>query len=83
MKIKVGQKVRIGKSAKCIEALENVYLDREFVTPVLGRTAKVIEILSFSNAPAVHLKFRSAKPIPPGSIKHRSIYWPVSVLRKP
>lgn len=79
--VKIGQRVRIGKSAKCIEALDNYYLDKEIVKPVLGRIARVIEITEFNNEPAVHLKFRATKAIPPGNIKAPDIYWPVSVLR--
>lgn len=82
MKIKVGQKVRIGKSAKCIKALENFYIDIE-AKPVLGRIATVREITTFEGMPAVHLNFRNKHRNEPGHITNPTIYWPVSVLRKP
>lgn len=80
--IKVGQKVRIGKSAKCILALENFYLEREVTKPVLGRVAKVIKITEFREEPAVHLKFRTSKPIESGDIRSEFTFFPVSVLRR-
>ena len=83
MKVKVGQKIRIGKSAKCIKAFENYYLDREGVKPVLGRIATVIALTHFNSEPAVHLKFRSKFANQPGDIRSPDIYWPVSGLRKP
>lgn len=79
MKIKVGQKIRIGKSAKCINALVNFHLSQEDLHPVLGRVAFVKELTTYETAPAVHLNF----PGRPTGIRDPNIYFPVSVLRKP
>ncbi len=79
MKVKVGQKIRIGKSAKCVKALENFHLDREDLPPVLGRVAFVREITTYDSLPAVHLNF----PGKAAGIRIPDIFFPVSVLRKP
>lgn len=84
MKIKVGQKVRIGKSAKCIEALESFDLTKHDVKPALGRIAFVSEITTYNSMPAVHLNFPGKKSS--FDIRDNSDYntcWPVLALRKP
>lgn len=84
MKVKVGQKIRIGKSAKCVNALENFHISEEESKPALGRVAFVREITTYESMPAVHLNFPGSKAS--SDIRDNSsydTYWPVSVLRKP
>lgn len=83
MKVKVGQKIRIGKTPACRKALSSFYLDTYGLESVLGRLAVVQEITTFNEQPAVHLTFRTTKPIKSGSIKDPNLFYPVAALRKP
>lgn len=80
MKIKVGQRVRIGKTQKCISALHNFYLDDpKALKSVLGRVARVLEVTTFKNEPAAKLSFRR----PDEDFRSSNLFYPQSVLQKP